>query len=261
MSRRASRSRRFRHAASCAFCGAVGVTKEHALGRQFADVVPGVGRWVHQTFDPERPQAPPHVKVAGGPAFVARVSCARCNGGWMREIDDRARPLVTSLARGRALALEAEAVTALASWAYKVMLVMMLKEPAHRRFAPPARYRLLQHERQPPGAAQLWAGRTPSGDPLWFRANSVRWPSEGAIGYGATLIVGELVLHMVARPDDRAPALRLSGLSSALTALWPATRCRWPPTQTLPLRGVLDLASIVAYDARFTAPDGPPTAG
>lgn len=251
MTRRSSR-RRSRPPARCAFCGAVGVTKEHALGRQFADVVPGVGRWVHRTFDPEDPQAPPHVKVAGGPAFVARVSCGRCNGGWMREIDDRARPLVTSMARGRAVALEAGAVAELATWAYKVMLVMMLKEPAHRRFAAAERYRALFDQRRPPQSAQLWAARTPSGDPLWFRPNSVHWPDDDALGYGATLIVGELLVHMVARPDERLPALRLTELRQALAPLWPADALRWPPAQTVPLRGALGLASVVARDAQAT---------
>lgn len=220
------------------------------MGRQFADVVPGVGRWVHRTFDPERPEAQPHVKVAAGPAFVARVSCRRCNGGWMREIDDRARPLVTSLARGRAVLLEASAVTELATWAYKVMLVMMLKEPSHRRFAEAGRYRALYQDRRPPQSVQLWAARTASGDPLWFRPNSVHWPDDDALGYGATLMVGELLVHMVARPDDRAPALRLNELRGALVALWPAAALRWPPAQTVPLRGALGLASMVARDAR-----------
>jgi hypothetical protein len=49
-----------------------------------------------------------HEKTAVRPAFTSRDFCRPCQGGWMRELDEAARPLIARLVLAEQLILTPE---------------------------------------------------------------------------------------------------------------------------------------------------------
>ncbi len=218
----------------CWFCGAEGVTDEHVLGRQFAKIWPAAGPWYHATRDPDRPGTPKVVE-AGGPRFIVRIPCGDCNGGWMGSLDDAAVGLVSSMARGRVVVLDLDARETLAAWAAKVILCMSAKEPASRRFVSRAHYLEMGRTHRPPAGMTLWLGSVDRSDPLLFRPNDVTL-RDGTTGYGATLSIGRLLFHSIARNAGPAPNLRLLGPAErSFDRISPDTgrAITWPPREVL----------------------------
>lgn len=238
----------------CWFCDAEGVTKEHVLGRQFARIWPAAGPWYFTTRDPDRP-GPPKVVTAGEPRFMVRIPCGSCNGGWMADLDDAAVGLVASMARGRAVVLDLDARQTLAAWAAKVILCASAREPAPRRFVAGDHYREMGRTHRPPAGMTLWLGAVDRVDPLLFRLNDVTL-CDGTTGYGATLSVGRLLFHCVARNVGPAPDLRLLGPAArSFDRISPDTSraIAWPPQEMLTAAdqhyvagGVANLSTLAA---------------
>jgi hypothetical protein len=119
----------------CIFCGGRPLTREHVFSSEWLRaLMPGTttftsdflrideernvdrGTWVEKARSAGK-------KAASGSPFV-RCACASCNNGWMQELDERAKPLLTPLALGESGTVSAAGLQLLATWATKIALVL-----------------------------------------------------------------------------------------------------------------------------------------
>jgi len=105
---------------ACIFCGQAPTTREHVFPRW-------VGPILRQ--DPREMIQPGlhHIQSAGGTRdhswtssrllnFVANCVCAKCNGGWMSEIEGAAKPIIAPMIMGQTTTLDTPAQETLAAW-------------------------------------------------------------------------------------------------------------------------------------------------
>jgi hypothetical protein len=88
-------------ARSCVFCGGTPLTREHVFPRWLARVLPAQDRWRGQDLAVVGGESitssdlPVTTRRMGEPfpdSTVARV-CARCNNGWMNDLEEASRSL------------------------------------------------------------------------------------------------------------------------------------------------------------------------
>lgn len=154
-------------ARSCVFCGASGkMTAEHALpnwltSMGFAGRVGDGGTasgWLNRS---------PHVREQGRPLQITtKAVCAACNSGWMSELEQVARRVLSPIILGELGILSQKDCPALAIWALKTALVSMMvssqQDRAQGYGLPPTEFESLYRQnsqRQPPDHVQVWMGR------------------------------------------------------------------------------------------------------
>lgn len=137
---------------TCTFCGQSGVklTKEHVYPQHWKllfpaatgnDVVHRLGRNGYET----QPGAPNRFEN------TVREFCAQCNGGWMRQIDEAAKPFLIPLAHGERSSLSEEESNALQIWATKTALVRSLQDRSAALQSSAARFHDFYRDRTPFG--------------------------------------------------------------------------------------------------------------
>lgn len=157
------------------------------------------------------------------------------------------------MARGRTVVLDLDARQTLAAWAAKVILCMSAKEPASRRFVSRVHYLEMGRTHRPPAGMTLWLGSVDRSDPLQFRPNDVTL-RDGTTGYGATLSIGRLLFHCIARNAGLAPNLRLLGPAersfdrispdAGRAITWPPREVLAPADQWYVAEGVANLSTL-----------------
>lgn len=116
----------------CIYCQKHGVTEEHVFGKWLTKTVPRRHAGTRHFFDrPERPAfwtdgggIATHAEHEPGDLYDTTVKnvCAACNGGWMSELQEEAKPIVHSFARGEQMELaDAQRIT-LARWVIMVSI-------------------------------------------------------------------------------------------------------------------------------------------
>jgi hypothetical protein len=110
----------------CAFCGEAGVTDEHIIADWIKRLLPVETK--HHRFrgakSAEGSSNKTGLRQLQGSAFTAKTRkvCARCNSGWMSELEELARPLLTPLIHGETLTLQPEDQAVLAGWIAKTVM-------------------------------------------------------------------------------------------------------------------------------------------
>lgn len=77
----------------CLFCGGPHVTRTHTYAQSFTPMFERDGHRSevrHDRTDPETGETR-LLKRAGSFAHKPKAACQRCNGGWMRELEDAVR--------------------------------------------------------------------------------------------------------------------------------------------------------------------------
>jgi hypothetical protein len=128
----------------CKFCEIGQVTKEHVIPESWDSILDsglkdlqGHTLWyVHRTYDPVGSGETVTLtaeKRAKTPAFISRNFCRSCQGGWMRELDESVRDLMTRLTPTTSICLDLGQQRRLARWVVKTMMVYITKETEKRQ--------------------------------------------------------------------------------------------------------------------------------
>jgi hypothetical protein len=151
----------------CIFCGIAGpLTKEHVfprwshqyLGpRQTGRVISRVGTLYYDRDETRDARLPGQLRdwqvkcVCGGTHMT-------CNSGWMKEIEDKAKPILVPLIEGKRSLLSLDDQITIATWAVLKSIVseyhLTSKVSTHW-----AQRRLMKHRKQPPANGwRVWIG-------------------------------------------------------------------------------------------------------
>lgn len=229
---------RFGGKRSCVFCGVGGkLTAEHvwpAWLDQFIPAIPGgmTGyNHKHGTSDGGFESLFEYKRLD----HRARIVCKLCNGGWMNDLENRARPFLKEMISGGPVALDADAQQVIAAWAAKTAMCVERTFPNATQAIHKDYYReLYAHRSKPPDSLTVWAGcyggATPYGIshrswPLWRFTR--RQPSKM---FQATYRIGYLIIQLLGAVIDDDFVL-MNDRSQSLIQLWPPLEAKliWPP--------------------------------
>lgn len=234
---------------TCAFCELDGkLTKEHVWPRWVAPYLEHEGGPGTNTRTIIRPSGTESTSYKSRPAnLTVKSVCPECNGGWMSQLEERAKPVLLPMIEGRApVRLGSRDAETVATWAVKTALVSgsEFTPPAPREF-----YTELREARAPVGNVRVWIGRTPhlQAHSIDFRPMKVgrkgEDPPDRENGYQAVLSVGHLVLYVIGWKGPKPQLNRVFSHfgDTALVKVWPFERLVvWPPPATITLTTGLD---------------------
>ena len=137
----------------CAFCGGPANSREHV----FPD-------WMHKLYPVQQVNINCEHSLVATRQYTERASnrrvrlvCARCNNGWMSDIERAAKPVLEALFQGQRVLLRRSEQTLIATWFTKTALVEHLTQPIrdpitheHREY--------IYNVRQPPPESHVWLG-------------------------------------------------------------------------------------------------------
>jgi hypothetical protein len=222
--------------------------------------------WITNQFRGKRPSA---VQAERGgvtlpswntyqPEMKIRCVCRQCNNGWMSVLEERVQPFLQPLLIGQPRVLDADAQTAIATWAVKTAMVLEGMD------APPKKgYSQLQRERLRLRAALPWRTSVwlaASADHGWFMSTKNRHLNESSgdiSGTSTTMAFACVVLQVFTMrvPDNVGPGtlvtaqVRRGPWMEATVPIWPPREsANWPPP--LALNGELGLDTLAD---RFSA--------
>jgi hypothetical protein len=160
---------------------------------------------------------------------VRRV-CAKCNNGWMSELEERAKPILKPLIRAGSRTLSANDADTVAFWCMKTALLFQLTHP-DRREAPDDHYRWVYEKGTPPPNAFIWAaGYKGTRWSSWYMHQILGLRDPGASettgrGYCMTVVTGAFVFQ-VTGVDAIEPmeVEKASEQEPYILQLWPSKR-------------------------------------
>lgn len=222
----------------CAFCGSSsGLTREHVLPDWLTAIGLDPEPSIHQSGPLNRL---PHQWSAKPFTTTVRMVCAKCNNGWLSELEGAPKPIIAPLIRGEARRLPYEDQALIAAWTCKTALVSLLMSSDEARAGgygvPPTEYAALYAQRnrmEPLPFSQYWIGSF-TGDrrtssiwitPFVIEVVGTDSPPDIPSGYVMTLVLGALLVQGV---RFTAPALQVE-----LTTEWGFLEI-WPPQDTFP---------------------------
>ena len=177
--------------------------------------------------------------------YQVAVPCKICNEGWMEDIEDETRPILTPLQHENAELGPLKKET-LARWATLRVMMAQYLDPAERPKAiRPERYHRFYEARELPPKAQIWMAR---------RNGEGAWPIDGSrkelfIGetrppypnaYISAFAVGHVAfVYWGHEVEDGAIVNLGEGMKPYLLPIWPDINlASWPPPGLLGRRGL-----------------------
>ena len=245
----------------CVFCGGGPLTREHVYAEWLRDALPVAGRfrttdvegqllWEQGTFDIE-----------------AKIACARCNNGWMSDLEAVCGPLLTNpMLYGATLTLAPGQQRTVALWAIKTAVVLEAyrKERTfrylpewHARWMPRTRDKG-EHADPPPGISVVMFGRQleigPDGTLDQFVVSRsvgiiAREPPNDSKGYVATFVVGYTGFQVFGVNVQAGGLPNIwygPWVTERTISLWPSGRqpVTWPPDRVMSTADVLRFADL-----------------
>lgn len=217
----------------CVFCGSRDLTKEHVWPAWLANVARTEARARHFSIAEVQEDVRKRTPFFGPPfqTTVRRV-CGKCNHGWMNDLENAARPALTSMIQGRGRTLHRATRQTLGLWAWKTTLMFEFASSDSPREIPDEHYRWLYERRELPPRFHVWlapyAGRRfityYRRDALGLTLPDVPWPTKDADEsnmYGATLGIGQLAIQLMTSFLPRDLALK-HGPEYPVYKIWPA---------------------------------------
>ena len=240
------------------FCGATGVTKAHVFAKSWTELFdePNDTREhevVHHYVDPQTGERR-ELKRSKTFALVGRKVCGPCNSGWLRELEERLRPLMSKFAANTPVSIGHEEQSDLALWAVAATLIAMAQDPLATDFALPVIAHDIYRDRRPPESMNVWLGANSHGEMGWFGAHSLTLPGhpQQSEAWGASISFGYALVHLVFHglPQQR---MRLrGGALRMLRPIWqPRSGLRWPPPVVVRPHDLTPLAVLVAENSSF----------
>lgn len=87
---------------------------------------------------------------------IVRDICTTCNNGWMSQLEEQVKPILTPMLRDQPRTLTAPEQHLLATWATKTALTMQGANIGGERFTPAADYHWFHDRRVPLPNAHIW---------------------------------------------------------------------------------------------------------
>jgi hypothetical protein len=154
-----------------------------------------------QTFSSRSARPTPSKVIKAGSIAKRRPrnTCENCNAGWMRHIEEAARPIVSALMLGQPLLLDTFNQRLLAVF---LCLVAMRIELGGQmpRVTPDSDHRFLIQQRNPPPDWQIWIAEIGDGsNHYWFARLPMQFGAEYNVQV-TTLAAGKLFAHLFNSP-------------------------------------------------------------
>jgi hypothetical protein len=225
------------------------VGTEHAMPLWTGKVIPGSGPWVHRHADRHRDE-PIREWSKDVPDLKCNAACQHCNEGWMSQLEDRAKPILTPLILGRSTRLELHDLETVCFWAIKTSLMLDRCSDADRQNVPASVYAELYKAQTVLPSTHLWIGRADVSRGSWFQARTLELDSGDATtpGFGTTVWVGYVVFHVIAVSLVGPVKLGLKeDVLEDMAPIWPRSfKFDWPATRAMTLDQVVDLGERIA---------------
>lgn len=253
---------------TCIFCSKTGkLTYEHIRADWLKRYLPKTrvnyeaGRVIVNR--PGTPDAVTSKKVGGDP-LSRRVKCVceSCNTGWMKELQDLAKPIVVPMLDGNAVSLRRREQRTLAAWVAMAVTCSEFEKGSLKAIHQKDREILYQHKVPPRTNWRIWLGRHRGKSFDDHRALLIL-PEKKAdhAAFAAaptyntqstTYTVGEIFIHVVT--SDWATCVRKYRIfpPGVLVELWPpnGTPFVWPPGHILDDAEAAQIAAGFFYGLR-----------
>ena len=240
------------------FCDAAGVTKAHVFAESWTSLFdePSDTREhevVHRYTDPVTGEQRV-LKRAKTFALKGRKVCGTCNSGWLRELEERVKPLMGAFAANSPIVLTRDEQADLALWATASSLIAMSLDPEAQTFADAELARRIYRDRRPTAGMDIWLGANAHGEMGWFgsHALNISQAPEHRGAWGASITFGYAVIHLVCHdlPEQR---MCLKGdAHKYLRRIWgPSDRVAWPPKKLITEFDLSPLAIAIGEQCYF----------
>jgi hypothetical protein len=239
-------------ARACVFCGALKQSKEH--------VYPKWLRKLMGTYDSiitiTETESGAEVRKTQVPFDVTvNTVCQTCNTGWMQQLEERARPLLSSMIRGEPCELEPAQQRLVAVWFTKTAMMMHERARPSERVIPTAHFEVMFRQEGPPTGTAVWLATQT--EPLDGQLSTVYANVDkhkvtatpdpglptGTIFYSAGLVIGNLGFILLANTEGPVCApLPSREANNFVIQAWPTNdRRTWPPRSSDELGGLITL--------------------
>lgn len=221
-------------------------SREHAAPNWCRNLLPDLGPAVH-VHAVVTPGGRQDTEMGERDLFttVCGDVCRPCNTGWMAELEESARPILTPLILGEARSSRYWRQSITATWAAKTAMVWDSVRPQHHVIPRDALHSLHRSQRLT-YRQQVWTGRYVGAQPHHsFREVAAHVvgvverelddPNEAHV-YLAAITVGQLAFvvygHLLGVPN---PHQLPSAMGAKLAQIWPPESevLNWPPAETL----------------------------
>lgn len=142
---------------TCVFCGAPADSQEHVWPNWAAPMLADQGPLphLHQIIQEGRPNEERRYSKDAYSVTVG-VVCERCNNGWMSALEERAKPYLETMLRGRGRELHEGGLRTLAAWALKTSMMVEHMHGAKRHIIPRDEYAQLYEDGEPSERVRIW---------------------------------------------------------------------------------------------------------
>jgi hypothetical protein len=233
----------------CLFCDSKAAEREHIIPKWILEKLEWGKGPFHISFDNQTP-----IEL-GSPERTAKVVCSKCNHGWMSDLEQAVRPILSPLMFDISVPLDLLQQYTLVKWAVKTAMV---HDGASRQRAPHYEREMcasLRSRSVIPPRTTVWIARVPSPRAIAGGLVDIAHMVDNDVRVGArscimTVALGYLaiqVLTVVPIPEYRhAPITfnpKVGPWDRTLTRLWPAAEgsITWPPQVTFTLSGDLSV--------------------
>ena len=148
------------------------VTNEHAIPQWIGAVLPGDGPWRHGHTE-RHGDEPMRGWVKGGPDLKCKAACRTCNGGWMSQLEGRAKPVLTPVFQGYPSRLGPHDLELIAYWALKTVLMLDRCSDADHQTIAKAEYAAVYTAQTVLQSTHVWLGKCEVARGSWFHARTV----------------------------------------------------------------------------------------
>jgi hypothetical protein len=210
----------------CRYCESPHLTKEHALAKQLADLIPRPASMTAERLRLADAQTETLSEWATRSAAYVEVRdfCKSCNGGFMADLDTAIKSEFAELVVGTAVTLFSDSIARWAAWATKQFLSYQAAYPDD--LSRPDDFHTFFRTRKPLPETHIYLGVTAdvpwphlhSRRPLWgsLPSSEVQTIERWVILQIWTAVYGHLVIQVVQRQDPRIHVpLRPAGWSLA----------------------------------------------
>jgi len=233
----------------CLFCKNPADSKEHMWPQWILKRV--------QTREPLRRNIGKSSTWTAGSAVTIKSVCAKCNNGWMSELENKSIPLIGSLLEDVALYLDVSQQTSIAIWATKTAMILD-SVAGHSRFYSKTECEQLKTNSTVPLHTSIWIGRyfgrslSGNGTDFSIDMNKIIGIANGS---AVTILVGHLILqvltiHVQPEYSDRTVSINPNPgrWDKLLTVIWPTSPgiTTWPPVLSFTNYGRYPFASLLA---------------
>ena len=247
----------------CIFCGDRASTKEDAwplwLMRLFPANLTG-------TMDAQRGRKVLQSWQSIGPKLTVKYICARCNNGWMSQLEQQVKPIVEAIFSQESVLINSRQQAILGAWAVKNAMVLEALRPAQPWFYLPSERISLKETLYPPAQTYAWIAKCVEYNGSYSIASNLAGIANELTsqvsGYVTTMGFGPLALQVLSMRLPESVPQNATVTASVQPGPWDqSTLCIWPSQQISqkwpPLFGLSGKIGMQALSERWM-PGGPP---